>query len=178
MISLQELSLAKRKLEKYAKEKKEEGKMAAILNALADYSVTKDILIDSDITTILREIKKNYAESDPGKEAKNVLLKWKKLVEAEESAESKTTTSSSATSEGINDSEDRPSKKMKVDNDAAPSSHLETTSLDVIEGGEWDQKTFEMLSETRKKVLYFITLSLYCHHFTFANPYITTTVSS
>lgn len=164
MISLQELSLAKRKLEKYAKEKKEEGKMKAILNALADYSVTKDILIDSDITTIIKEIKKTYAESDTGKEAKNVLVKWKKMVDAEESsAESKTTMSSSATSEGINDSEDRPSKKMKVDNDAAPSSQSDTISSDAIVGGEWDQKSFEMLSESRKKVLHFIVFILPSH---------------
>lgn len=161
MISLQELSLAKRKLEKYAKDKKEEPKMTAILNALVDFSVNKEILISSDITTILRDIKKTYVDSDAGKEAKNILIKWRKQVEAEEeNANVKTTESTTTTSEGIND-DDRPSKKLRVstsEDALANTSETKVSPKNTSDPSEWKQSKYDCLSETRKKVRFFSLL--------------------
>jgi hypothetical protein len=149
MISLQELTIAKRKLEKYSKEKREENKIAAILNALADYTVNTDHLIDSGIAPVIREIKKTFANSDAGKEARIVLGKWKRELVAgsgednsAEDASSFFTDPSTSTLEEEND--EQPVKKMKI-------TPLERIVSDG-DSGAWNEKIFELLSETRRKV--------------------------
>jgi hypothetical protein len=162
-----DLNQHKVSLEKLLPKSKEENKpveneerITDLLNVLMDFSMTIDLLRETNVGQILQDIKNNFPDSSIGNLAKKVIAKWRKDCKGGNGEEEKKRISVSE-AEGVA-GEKIPRATTQMVNIKKKVVPLSDSPPTIAGGGllrapsydedEWNEDHYERLSETRRKV--------------------------